>query len=84
MAFRACAVSRGGTPGDCTPDGEPSFEELLNVEAGEMRLPVPPGGQTLHDLVTGKSADLGLCPTPRARGRRFSRISGAGGWWRTR
>ncbi|MFG3441923.1 hypothetical protein ACGF0J_32160 [Nonomuraea sp. NPDC047897] len=105
-----------GTPGDYTPDGETSFEELLNAETGEtsravvrpgerdvrcgvttcvgrgpegrpfyrlrdgsgerdlpdsplglaadrfMTAPLPPpsGGQTLLDLATGRSADLGL------------------------
>lgn len=32
-----------------------------------VRLPMPPGGQTLHDLVTGKSADLGLRPNAKGR-----------------
>jgi hypothetical protein len=113
-----------GAPGDYTPDNEPSFEELFNVETGEtskavihpwetqvrcgvttcvgrksdrtaffrlrdgsqervldrassrglaadrfatVRLPMPPGGQVLHDLVTGKSADLGLRPNAKGQ-----------------
>lgn len=124
-----------GTPGDYTPDNEPSFEELFNVETGEtskavihpeetqvrcgvttcvgrksdgtafyrrrdgsqeraldqgssrglaadrfltVRLPMPPGGQTLHDLVTGKSADLGLRPNAKGQSTSIEPDAGDG------
>ncbi|MFC4060810.1 hypothetical protein ACFOWE_21115 [Planomonospora corallina] len=42
-----------GTPGEYTPDGEPSFEELLNVETGEVsRATVHPGERHVRCGVT--------------------------------
>ncbi|MFF3671073.1 TolB-like translocation protein [Microtetraspora malaysiensis] len=124
-----------GAPGEYTPEGETSFQELLNVETGEtsravvhpgeqyvrcgvttctgtkadppafyrlrdgsqerpllpkssllglaldrfltVRLPNPPGGQVLYDVVTGKSGDLGL--RPQAKGGSVAVEPGLGG-----
>ncbi|MFI6818832.1 hypothetical protein ACIBG7_41010 [Nonomuraea sp. NPDC050328] len=111
-----------GTPGEYTPDNEPSFAKLRNAETGEtseavvhpgekfvrcgvltctgvrpdqtpfqrrrdgsgervlpeeaphglaadrfMTVHLPKGGQVLHDLVTGRSGDLGLRPDKLGR-----------------
>ncbi|WP_067181267.1 hypothetical protein [Microtetraspora niveoalba] len=123
-----------GAPGEYTPEGETSFQELLNAETGEtsravvhpgeeyvrcgvttcsgtkadrtafyrlrdgsqerplpeksslfglardrfltVRLPNPPGGQALYDVVTGKSGDLGL--RPNAKGQSIAVEAGLG------
>ncbi|GAT70117.1 hypothetical protein PS9374_05797 [Planomonospora sphaerica] len=49
-----------GTPGEYTPDGEPSFEELLNAETGETsRATVRPGERNVRCGVTVCAGDRG-------------------------
>ncbi|MBG0814781.1 hypothetical protein [Planomonospora sp. ID82291] len=49
-----------GTPSEYTPDGEPSFEELLNAETGETsRAAVRPGERNVRCGVTVCAGDRG-------------------------
>lgn len=62
-----------GTPGEYTPDGETSFEELLNAETGETsRAVVRPGERDVRCGVT-------TCTGTSPEGRPFSRLRDGSG-----